>query len=76
VLPIGGVKEKILAASRAGIGGVIIPKLNEEGLADLPPGLADSMRITLADRIEQVLEVALAPARTNRRRRAKVPSST
>ena len=62
VLPIGGVKEKVIAASRAGIGGVILPKLNEDGLADLPPGLADEMRITLADRIEQVLDVALEPA--------------
>ncbi len=62
VLPIGGVKEKVLAARRAGIGGVILPKLNESGLADLPPGLADEMRITLADRIEQVLDAALVPA--------------
>ncbi len=38
------------------------PRLNEDQLADLPPGLADEMRITLADRIEQVLEVALDPA--------------
>ena len=62
VLPIGGVKEKVLAARRAGIGGVVLPKLNEDQLADLPPGLADEMRITLADRVEQVLEVALGPA--------------
>ncbi len=61
VLPIGGVKEKVLAARRAGIGGVVLPKLNEDQLADLPPGLADEMRITLADRVEQVLEVALGP---------------
>ena len=61
VLPIGGVKEKVLAAHRAGIRGVILPKLNESGLADLPPGLADQMRVTLADRIEQVLEAALVP---------------
>ncbi|MGD9696078.1 MAG: endopeptidase La [Thermoleophilia bacterium] len=60
VLPIGGVKEKVLAAQRAGIGGVILPRLNEDQLADLPPGLADEMRITLADRIEQVLETALS----------------
>ena len=60
VLPIGGVKEKVLAARRAGIGGVILPKLNEDQLADLPPGLAEEMRITLADRVEQVLDVALA----------------
>ena len=65
VLPIGGVKEKVLAARRAGIGGVVLPKLNEDQLADLPPGLAEEMRITLADRVEQVLEVALgAPAAT------------
>lgn len=65
VLPIGGVKEKVLAARRAGIRGVILPKLNGESLADLPDGLADEMRITLADRIEQVLDVALedGPAR-------------
>jgi ATP-dependent Lon protease len=64
VLPIGGVKEKVLAARRAGIGGVIIPRLNEDQLADLPEGLADEMRITLADRIEEVLDTALdgAPA--------------
>jgi ATP-dependent Lon protease len=75
VLPIGGVKEKILAANRAGIGGVIIPKLNEDGLADLPPGLADEMRITLADRIEQVLDVALAPVPRKRvsRKRTTAP---
>jgi ATP-dependent Lon protease len=59
VLPIGGVKEKVLAARRAGIRGVVLPKLNGDSLADLPEGLADEMRITLADRIEQVLEVAL-----------------
>jgi ATP-dependent Lon protease len=59
VLPIGGVKEKVLAARRAGIGGVIIPRLNENQLADLPEGLADEMRITLADRIEEVLDTAL-----------------
>ncbi|MBY0396968.1 MAG: endopeptidase La, partial [Thermoleophilia bacterium] len=72
VLPIGGVKEKVLAAHRAGIGNVVLPKLNEDQLAELPEGLADQVRITLADRIEQVLEVALdgAPAgrRTTRRR--------
>ena len=59
VLPIGGLKEKVLAARRAGIRGVVLPKLNGDSLADLPEGLADEMRITLAGRIEQVLEVAL-----------------
>ena len=64
VLPIGGVKEKVLAAHRAGIGTVVLPRLNEDQLADLPPGLSDEIRVVLVDRIEQVLEVALegAPA--------------
>ena len=75
VLPIGGVKEKVLAARRAGIGSVIIPKLNEDGLADLPPGLADEMRITLADRIEQVLDVALEPKKPPRRKRTKAATT-
>jgi ATP-dependent Lon protease len=74
VLPIGGVKEKVLAANRAGIHNVVLPKLNEDGLADLPPGLAEELRITLADRIEQVLEVALGadgkPAAKRSRRKA------
>ncbi len=67
VLPIGGVKEKVLAARRAGIRGVVLPKLNGDSLADLPEGLAEEMRITLADRIEQVLEVALEGGRRPRR---------
>jgi ATP-dependent Lon protease len=61
VLPIGGVKEKVLAAHRAGIGTVILPKLNEDGLAELPDELRDEMRIELAERIEQVLDLALDP---------------
>ena len=61
VLPIGGVKEKVLAAHRVGIGTVILPKLNEDQLADLPEELRDEMRIELVERVEQVLDVALEP---------------
>ena len=61
VLPIGGVKEKVLAAHRAGIRTAILPKLNEDQLADLPPELRDEMRIELAERVERVLDVALEP---------------
>jgi ATP-dependent Lon protease len=61
VLPIGGVKEKVLAAHRAGISTVILPKLNEDQLADLPEELHDEMRIVLGERVEEVLEVALEP---------------
>jgi len=62
VLPIGGVKEKVLAAHRAGLGTVVLPKLNEDQLTDLPPGLSDEVRVILVDRIEQVLDVALEGA--------------
>ena len=61
VLPIGGVKEKVLAAHRAEIGTVILPRLNEDGLADLPDELRDEVRIELVERVEQVLEIALEP---------------
>ncbi len=62
VLPIGGVKEKVLAASRAGLGTVVLPKLNEDQLADLPDDLEGRIDIELADRVERVIEIALAAA--------------
>jgi ATP-dependent Lon protease len=61
VLPIGGVKEKVLAAHRVEISTVVLPKLNEDTLADLPEELRDEMRIELVERVEQVLEIALEP---------------
>ncbi len=57
VLPIGGVKEKVLAAHRAGIGTVVLPKLNGTGSPSFRTSCATEMRIELADRIEQVLDV-------------------
>ncbi len=67
VLPIGGVKEKVLAAHRAGIRTVVIPKANEPQLvADVSEELRAKMRIVLAERIPEVLEVALK-GRTPRR---------
>jgi ATP-dependent Lon protease len=62
VLPIGGVKEKTLAAERAGIGTVILPKENEADLDDLPEDVRDSMQFVLADTIDDVLEAAFPPA--------------
>jgi ATP-dependent Lon protease len=60
VLPIGGVKEKVLAAHRAGIRTVVIPKANEpQLLADVSEELRTKMRIVLAERIPEVLAVAL-----------------
>jgi ATP-dependent Lon protease len=62
VLPIGGAKEKTLAAERAGIGTVILPKENEADLDDLPEDVRESMRFVLADTIDDVLEAAFPPA--------------
>ena len=63
VLPIGGVKEKVLAAHRAGIGRVILPALNEDQLrADVSEELRAQLDVVLAERIDQVLEAALEPA--------------
>jgi len=59
VLPIGGVKEKVLAAHRAGIKTVILPSRNERDLDDLPAELRTEMNFVLVDSIEQVLEAAL-----------------
>jgi ATP-dependent Lon protease len=68
VLPIGGVKEKVLAAHRAGIGTVIIPKLNEANLlADISDELRSKITIVLAERLGEVLDVALRGRRTRRR---------
>ena len=60
VLPIGGVKEKVLAAHRAGIGTVVVPRLNEDQLVDVPADLRAAMRIVLAERLAEVLAVAFA----------------
>jgi ATP-dependent Lon protease len=61
VLPIGGLKEKILAARRAGIGTVVIPKLNRKELDEIAPHLRRGMAIHLVDEVEEVLRVALIP---------------
>jgi ATP-dependent Lon protease len=58
VLPIGGVKEKVLAAERAEISTVILPRQNEPDLDELPKDVRKSMNFVLADRIEEVLDAA------------------
>jgi ATP-dependent Lon protease len=59
VLPVGGVKEKILAARRAGIKRVIIPKDNRTDLRELPEAVREEMEFILAERVEDVLLAAL-----------------
>ncbi|MBV9315252.1 MAG: endopeptidase La [Pseudonocardia sp.] len=62
VLPIGGVKQKLLAAHRAGLTDVIIPKRNEPDLDDLPSSVRDELRIHPVADVAEVLALALEPA--------------
>ncbi len=64
VLPIGGVKEKVLAAHRAGLKTIILPRRNEKDLVDVPKPLQNELKFVFADRIDDVLAVALRPAPT------------
>jgi ATP-dependent Lon protease len=59
VLPIGGVKEKVLAARRAGIKRVILPKANEKDLRDLPEEVRREIEFIFVERIEEVLAAAI-----------------
>jgi ATP-dependent Lon protease len=70
VLPIGGLKEKTLAATRAGIKEVIVPKRNEKDLPDIPDEVKQTLKFHFAENIDQVMEVALGgPARAGRERK-------
>ncbi|MFI8994420.1 endopeptidase La [Streptomyces sp. NPDC053542] len=62
VLPIGGVKQKLLAAHRAGITTVIIPKRNEPDLDDVPAEILDKLDVHPVSDVRQVLDLALTPA--------------
>ena len=64
VLPIGGVKEKVLGAHRAGIRRVLLPSHNEADLDDIPADLRKEMQLVLVESIDQVLREALTPARS------------
>ncbi|MHC4481865.1 MAG: S16 family serine protease, partial [Planctomycetota bacterium] len=59
VLPVGGIKEKILAARRAGIKTVVLPQRNENDLADLPDYAKESLRFVTVEKVEEILPVAL-----------------
>jgi ATP-dependent Lon protease len=62
VLPVGGIKEKVLAAHRAGIREVILPFVNEKDLSDVPEAVRESMRFHLVKAMPEALEVALETA--------------
>ncbi|MFE2628690.1 endopeptidase La, partial [Streptomyces sp. NPDC059374] len=73
VLPIGGVKQKLLAAHRAGVTTVIIPKRNEPDLDDVPAEVLDKLDVHAVTDVRQVLELALSPATSDAAR--EVPAA-
>jgi ATP-dependent Lon protease len=68
VLPIGGLKEKTLAAKRAGIKEVIVPRRNEKDLADVPDEVKKTLKFHFVDTVDEVLKIALTkPAKPKAR---------
>jgi ATP-dependent Lon protease len=61
VLPVGAVRDKVLAAHRAGIKRVLLPKDNENDLADIPDDVRRELEITLVEHVDEVLNAALNP---------------
>jgi ATP-dependent Lon protease len=61
VLPIGGLKEKLLAALRGGIKTVLIPQENEKDLAEIPSNITENLEIVPVSHVDEVLKRALAP---------------
>ena len=60
VLPIGGVKQKVLAAHRAGLTEVVLPKRNEADLDDVPEPVREDLTVHLVDDVDEVLDLALS----------------
>jgi ATP-dependent Lon protease len=62
VLPVGGIKDKVLGAARAGIETVLLPRRNEKDLVDVPSDVREKVEIRLVDSVEDVIRQALEPA--------------
>ena len=62
VLPVGGIKEKVVAAARAGLTTVILPARNRRDYDEIPESARNALRFLWAERAEQVTEAALEPA--------------
>ena len=75
VLPVGGIKEKILAARRAGIRTIVLPKLNHKDMIDVPDYAVEGMTLHFVSHVEEVFALALSdlPAATSRKTRVKSP---
>ena len=59
VLPIGGVKEKVLAARRAGITNVILPKMNEKDLEEVPESIKENMQFKFIERVDEAIDACM-----------------
>ena len=75
VLPVGGVKEKVLAAKRAGIKKVILPRHNEKDLQDIPPELQQTMSFAFVDTVDEVLAAAWSDGGGRKAKRAEEQAS-
>jgi ATP-dependent Lon protease len=73
VLPVGGIREKVLSAHRSGLKTVILPKRNAKDLVDVPKRARSELQLVLVDHIDQVLEVALKPPKPNSAHPRRVP---
>ncbi len=76
VLPVGGIKEKVLAAHRAGLKTIILPKRNAIDLDELPQEVRDELTFVLAERVEQVWDHALQPAKPVRKKKRPAARKT
>ena len=76
VLPVGGVREKILAAHRAGIKKVIIPEKNVKDLVDVPRKVRDDLSIIPVEHMDQILEIALHPVEAKESKFSKLKKKT
>ena len=63
VLPIGGVKQKVLAAHRAGLSTVLLPEDNGRDIEDIPQDVLDAVTIELVADVDRLIELALEPAK-------------
>jgi ATP-dependent Lon protease len=72
VLPVGGIKDKVLAAHRAGIKEVVLPSQNAKDLEDIPANVKDELQIDFVDRMDEVLEIAFAHAADIPRKQASL----
>jgi len=67
VLPVGGLKEKILAAKQAGIKTVVLPKRNEKDLVDVPREAKSGLKMVFAEKAQDVIEIAIEPPKTRKK---------